>query len=93
MVKTIIFDRGKEFAGYEEIEKQLNCQTYFCDPYCAWQKETNENTNGLLREFYPKEMDLSQVDENELSNILTLMNNRPRKYLQFKTPNEVMFKL
>lgn len=93
MVKTITFDRGKEFAGYEEIEKQLNCQTYFCDPYCAWQKGTNENTNGLLREFYPKGMDLSQVDENELSNILTLMNNRPRKCLQFKTPNELMFEL
>ena len=91
MVKTITFDRGKEFARYEEIEKQLNCQAYFCDSYYAWQKGTNENTNGLLREFYLKGMDLSKVDENALSNNLTLMNNRPRKCNPFKTPNEVMF--
>lgn len=93
MVKTITFDRGKEFAGYEEIEKQLNCKTYFCDPYCAWQKGTNENTNGLLREFYPKGMDLSKIDENELLSNLALLNNRPRKCIQFKTPNEVMLGL
>ena len=93
MVKTITFDRGKEFAGYEEIEKQLNCKTYFCDPYCAWQKGTNENTNCLLREFYPKGMDLSKIDENELLSNLALLNNRPRKCIQFKTPNEVMLGL
>lgn len=90
LVKTITFDRGKEFCGYEEIEKELNCKTYFCDPYCAWQKGSNENTNGLLREFYPKGMDLSLVDENELSHYLDLMNNRPRKCLKYKTPNEVI---
>ena len=90
MVKTITFDRGKEFCGYEQIEKELNCKTYFCDPYCAWQKGSNENTNGLLREFYPKGMDLSLVDTNELSHYLNLMNNRPRKCLKYKTPNEVI---
>lgn len=90
MVKTITFDRGKEFAGYEDIENALHCSTYFCDPYCAWQKGTNENTNGLLREFYPKGMDLSLVDEDELKHNLELMNNRPRKFLGYKTPNEVM---
>lgn len=91
LVKTITFDRGKEFAGYEKIEQELNCNTYFCDPYCAWQKETNENTNGLLREFYPKGMDLSKVDEDELSYYLSIMNDRPRKCLQYKTPKEVIF--
>ena len=55
LVRTITFDRGKEFSGYEEIEVALNCKTYFCDPYCSRQKGTNENSNGLLREFYPKE--------------------------------------
>ena len=90
LVKTITFDRGKEFAGYQKIEEQLHCDTYFCDPYCAWQKGTNENTNGLLREFYPKGMDLSEVDSEELQHNLELMNNRPRKCLQYKTPNEVM---
>lgn len=82
LLKTITFDRGKEFSGYEEIEKALACKTYFCDPYCAWQKGTNENTNGLLREFYPKGMDLSKVEKNELEEKLDLMNSRPRKYLK-----------
>ena len=90
LVKTITFDRGKEFSGYKEIEKALNCKTYFCDPYCAWQKGTNENSNGLLREFYPKGMDLSEVDEKELEHNLELMNNRPRKCLGYKTPNEII---
>jgi len=86
LVKTITFDRGKEFSGYEQIEKELNCKTYFCDPYCAWQKGTNENTNGLLREFYPKGMDLSNVDEEELQYNIDLLNNRPRKCINYKTP-------
>ena len=91
LVKTITFDRGKEFAGYEKIEKELKCATYFCDPYCAWQKGTNENTNGLLREFYQKGMDLSKVDKEELNDNILMMNNRPRKCIGFKTPNEVIF--
>lgn len=90
LVKTITFDRGKEFSGYEQIEKELNCKTYFCDPYCAWQKGTNENTNGLLRKFYPKGMDLSNVDKEELQYNLDLLNNRPRKCINYKTPNEVI---
>ena len=90
LVKTITFDRGKEFSGYIEIEKALNCKTYFCDPYCAWQKGTSENTNGLLREFYPKGMDLSEADENQLEYYLDLINNRPRKCLGYQTPNEVI---
>ena len=90
MVKTITFDRGKEFSGYEEIEKVLNCNVYFCDPYCAWQKGTNENSNGLLREFYPKGMDLSLVNIDELNNTLELINNRPRKCLGYFTPNEII---
>ena len=90
LVKTITFDRGKEFAGYEKIEQELHCNTYFCDPYCAWQKGTNENTNGLLREFYPKGMDLSKVDINELTYNLSLLNNRPRKCNKYLTPLEVL---
>lgn len=91
LVKTLTFDRGKEFSGYEEIEEALCCKTYFCEAYCAWQKGTNENTNGLLREFYPKGMDLSTVDEKELASNIDLMNNRPRKCLGYETPNEVFF--
>lgn len=77
--------------GYEAIEKELNCKAYFCDPYCALQKGTNENSNGLLREFYPNGMDLSLVDVTELANYLSLMNNRLRKCLDYKTPSEVIF--
>lgn len=91
LVKTITFDRGKEFSGYKKIEKELGCNTYFCDPYCAWQKGTNENTNGLLREFYPKGMDLSDVDEEELTYNLSLLNNRPRKCNKYLTPLEVLY--
>jgi IS30 family transposase len=90
LVKTITFDRGKEFSGYEEIARELECNVYFCDPYCAWQKGTNENSNGLLREFYPKGMDLSLVDEDELQHNLSLMNNRPRKCINFLTPSEAL---
>ena len=89
-VKTITFDRGKEFSGYREIENELRIKTYFCDPYCAWQKGTNENTNGLIREFYPKGMDLSEVDIDELSTNIKELNNRPRKCLKYKTPMEVL---
>lgn len=91
MVKTITFDRGKEFSGYEEIEQELNYKTYFYDPYCTWQKGTNENTNGLLREFYSKGVDLPKVNEVELNTNLNFMNNRPRKYLKYQTPSEILF--
>ena len=72
----------------EKIEAALGCKTYFCDPCCAWQKGTNENTNGLLREFYPKGMDLFEVDPEELKKNLNLLNNRPRKCIKYKTPKE-----
>lgn len=65
-VKTITCDRGSEFANWREIESALNCQMYFADPYCAWQKGTNENLNGLLREFYPKGHNLSRVSPKTL---------------------------
>lgn len=91
LVKTITFDRGKEFSKYEKIEEALSCSTYFCDPYCPWQKGTNENSNGLLREFYPKGSNLSKVDEEKLKHYLILLNNRPRKCLNFHTPIEILF--
>lgn len=88
-VKTITCDRGKEFAGWKKIEEELQTNIYFADPYCAWQKGTNENSNGLLREFYPKHMDLSKTNEKEVKDTLELLNNRPRKCLNYKTPQEV----
>ena len=89
LVRTITFDRGTEFSGYEEIEAALNCKTYFCNPCCSWQKGTNENTNGLLREFYPKGMDLSEVSEEDLEEKTNLLNSRLRKCLNYQTPSEV----
>lgn len=68
-VKTITCDRGSEFANWREIEEKLHCQMYFADPYCAWQKGTNENLNGLLREFYPKGRNLAHVSEQTLKRI------------------------
>jgi IS30 family transposase len=83
LVKTITCDRGTEFANWAEIENALNCDIYFADPYCAWQKGSNENSNGLLREFYPKGRNLSRVSPATLKRNLALINARPRKVLKF----------
>ena len=85
-VKTITCDRGSEFAGWRKIEKELNCDMYFADPYCAWQKGTNENLNGLLREFYPKGRNLERVSEKTLKKNLALINARPKKVLHYQKP-------
>ena len=85
-VKTITCDRGAEFSEWREIENKLNCNMYFADPYCAWQKGTNENLNGLLREFYPKGRNLERVSEKTLKKNLALINARPKKVLYFQKP-------
>ncbi len=85
-VKTITCDRGSEFSEWRQIEKELNCDMYFADPYCAWQKGTNENLNGLLREFYPKGRNLSRVSPQTLKKNLALINARPKKVLNFQKP-------
>ena len=87
LVKTITCDRGTEFANWAEIEKALNCDMYFADPYCAWQKGSTENSNGLLREFYPKGRNLSRVSPDTLKRNLALINARPHKVLQFRSPH------
>ena len=89
MVKSITCDRGSEFGNWREIERRLNCDIYFADPYCAWQKGTNENSNGLLREFYPKGRDLSHVGEKGLKKNLALINARPKKVLNYKSPADL----
>ena len=82
-VKSITCDRGTEFANWANIEARLNCDVFFTDPYCAWQKGTNENSNGLLREFYPKGRNLSRVAPATLKRNLALINARPRKVLNW----------
>lgn len=83
--KSFTSDRGKEFACYKEVEEKLKINFYFADPYSAWQRGTNENSNGLLREYYPKKTDLAKIDEIELMNVLYEINSRPRKCLGFKS--------
>lgn len=80
----------KNLQAGKKIEDSLKCDMYFADPYCAWQKKTNENSNGLLREYYPKGMDLSKTNNIELKEKLDLLNNRPRKCINYKTSNELI---
>jgi len=87
--KSGTVDRGKEFACYDKIKKALNLTLYFADPYCSWQRGSNENSNGLLREFYPKKTDLAKVNQKELTHNLFLINSRPRKCLGWKSPIQV----
>ena len=85
-IKSITCDRGSEFANWHQIEEKLECPVYFADPYCSWQKGTNENLNGLLREFYPKGRNLSKVSEVTLKKNLAFINARPKKVLKYKKP-------
>ena len=88
-VKTITFDNGKEFAEHARIDEALGSTTYFADPFSSWQRGSNENFNGLLRQYIPKKRPLSTVTDEELKMIERRLNNRPRKRLGFKTPNQV----
>lgn len=87
--KTGTTDRGKEFACCTEVQSELGLTLYFADAYCSWQRGSNENSNGLLREFYPKKTDLALVSQEELTNNLILINSRPRKCLGWKSPIQV----
>jgi IS30 family transposase len=89
--KTLTADNGKEFANFQEIEKLLGIDVYFADPYSSWQRGTNENTNGLLREYFPKGMDLRSVSHQRVAAVVRKLNNRPRKCLGYRTPREVLF--
>ncbi|WP_339296788.1 IS30 family transposase [Paenibacillus sp. FSL R5-0623] len=85
---TATADRGKEFACYASLETTHNLHVFFADPYSSWQRGSNENANGLLREFHPKGTDFAQVEDEELAHSLDLMNHRPRKCLGWKTAHE-----
>ena len=90
-VKTLTYDNGKEFALHQEIDKDLQSNGYFAHPYHSWERGLNENTNGLIRQFFPKGKDLSDVTDEEIQRVMDKLNNRPRKCLGFKTPNQVLF--
>ena len=86
---TVTPDRGKEFATYENVEKKTNVEFYFPYPAHPWDRGTNENTNGLLREYFPKRHDLNKVTKQEIAYAIAELNLRPRKVLGWKTPYEV----
>ena len=87
--KTLTYDRGNERADHEQLAQRLAIQIFFADPYSPWQRGTNENPNGLLRQYLPKGTDLSGYTQHELNAIAHRLNTRPRKYLDFATPLEV----
>jgi IS30 family transposase len=92
-VKTLTVDNGKEFADHQAIDQSLGILTYFADPYCSWQHGSNENFNGLLRQYIPKKQRMETVTDEELTMIENRLNHRPRKLLGFKTPHKVFHAL
>lgn len=91
VVETITFDNGKEFADHERIAAELNCQCYFAKPYHSWERGLNENTNGLIRQYFPKKMSFARITADQIALVQHRLNTRPRKCLGFKTPDKVYF--
>jgi len=91
LVQTITGDNGKEFAEHVRIAETLKANFYFAHPYSAWERGTNENTNGLVRQYFPKKTDFSKIARSETKVAVDRLNHRPRKCLDFKTPFEVFF--
>jgi IS30 family transposase len=87
-VKSITSDRGKEFSGYEEIMEKFGIPIYFANPHSPWERGSNENTNGLLREYFPKGSDFSKITVEEVAEAVRKINGRPRKVLGWKSANE-----
>jgi IS30 family transposase len=88
-VKTLTYDNGKEFASHIQIDQALKSTGYFARPFASWERGSNENFNGLLRQYVSKKRSMNTVDEEEIKMIQNRLNNRPRKRLGFKTPSEV----
>jgi len=92
-VHTLTSDRGKEFANHQHLAETLNLKFYFAHPYAAWERGTNENTNGLIRQYFPKKHDFQTISKKQILQVMDKLNLRPRKSLRFKTPFEVFYHL
>ena len=90
-VHTMTSDNGKEFARHEMIVKALKAKFYFAHPYASWQRRLDENTNGLIRQYFPKDCDFTMITIKQINHVMDRLNNRPRKYLGIKTPNQAFF--
>lgn len=88
LVKTLTLDNGKEFSNHESISSTLGCDVYFAKPYHSWERGLNENTNGLLRQYFPKKTKFDEISDEEIQAVVNKINNRPRKCLNYKTPAE-----
>ena len=81
---------GREFAGFKQIAAETHAEYYFADPYASWQRSTNENKNGLIRQYFSKKCDFRTITDEQIQEAMDKLNNRPRKCLGFRTPNEVL---
>src|ERR1700710_110348 len=91
-VHTITVDNGKEFCEHQLIAAGLKARIYFAHPYASWERGLNENTNGLVRQYFPKKFEFAKITAQDLQQVEDRLNNRPRKTLGYRTPNEVFFK-
>lgn len=87
--RTLTVDNGSEWTAFRSLQRTLGLQVYFASPYAAWERGTNENTNGLLRDYFPKQTDFSMITARQLAYVVEELNNRPRKCLAYRTPAEV----
>ena len=88
--RSMTFDNGKEFAEHRKLTRGLGLEVYFADPYASWQRGANENMNGLLRQFFPKGTDFTQVSHRAVARVEQSINERPRRRLNYRTPTEVL---